>query len=169
MVKIESYGSPRRGSQGLPPKHPSSPYSDIATACALISLPMVALTGILLGLVFAYQVTPNSDSGAYLVDFSATRLITIASWTSSVAPFLPGFVMTLLSFPAARNLQKSSEEGRSALLPTPYQLNLYLQSLYGGVGSLWQWAKYLFWRKREKQVPVVIRLMTGLTIATLTG
>ena len=169
MVGVKSYGSPRRASHGSLPKHSSSPYSDIATACAAISLPMIALSGVLLGLVFAYQVTPNSDSGTYLVEFSATRLITIASWTSSVAPLLPGFIATLLSFPAARHLQRSSERDRNALLPTPYQLNLYLQLLYGGVGALWQWVKYMFWRKREKQVPVVVRLVMGLTVATLIG
>ena len=169
MAGVKSYGSPGRGAHGSFPKHSSSPYGDVATACAAISIPMIALSGILLGLVFAYQVTPNSDSGIYLVDFSATRLITIASWTSSVAPFLPGFVMTLLSFPAARHLQRSSEWGRTASLPTPYQLNLYLQLLYGGIGALWQWTKYIFWRQRETQVPVVIRLAMGLTVATLIG
>ena len=169
MVEAPSYRSQGRPSHGSLSEHTSSPYSDIALACAAISLPMIALSGVLLGLIFAYQVAPNSDPGAYLVDFSATRLITIASWSSSVAPFLPGFVMTLLSFPAARHLQKSSEWERSASLPTPYQLNLYLQLLSGGVGALWQWMKYLFWRKREKQVPIIVRLVLGLIFATLIG
>jgi hypothetical protein len=86
-------------------------YTDILLAYTIIVLPMLVLSGALLGLVFHYRVTQssdlsgdlqfqdvaNSDNNAYLVDFSATRLTTVASWTSSVAPMFPVFVMTLYS------------------------------------------------------------------------
>lgn len=161
----------------------SGAHSDIWIACAVISLPMMVLSGVLLGLVFYYRVSPNSstsaefrlsqptnhDRSAYLVDFSATRLITIASWTSSVAPLLSGFVMTLLSFPTARRISQSSERNRAPSLPTPYQLSLYLALLSGSFGSLWQWAKYRCWRQREGQASVVGTLVIGLAAATSMG
>lgn len=161
----------------------SGALSDIWLACAVISLPMIALSAILLGLVFLNQVNANGsilpdlqlsqvtndDQNAYLVNFSSTRLITIASWTSSVAPLLPGFLMTLLSFPTAWHISNSSQLRRVASLPTPYQLSLYLGLLSGHMGSLWQWVKYKCWRQREGQASVVGTLVVGLATATLLG
>ena len=165
------------------PKKNSRAYRDIAIACIIISLPLVVLSGVLLGLIYTNQVVQSSstsstfqlanatqyDASAYFVDFSATRLITIASWTSSVAPLLPGFVMSLLSFPAARRMLKTSQAGQTQRLPTPYQLALYLTLMTGGWTALWQWLKYRFWGTRERQAPVITRLVIGLISATLVG
>lgn len=177
------YGDKGSSTSGRPEKRISGAHREIWLACAVISLPMMILSALLLGLIFYNRVNTNSstspdfhlpqvaddDQDAYLVKFSSTRLITIASWTSSVAPLLPGFVMTLLSFPTARHISKSSQLDRAASLPTPYQLNLYLGLLTGGFGSLWQWAKYTCWRQREGQASVVRTLAVGLTTATLLG
>ena len=144
---------------------------------------MLVLSAGLLGIIYAYRVIQTEsdllfseasdgadiDPSAYLVNYSATRLITIASWTSSVAPLLPGFVMTLLSFPAARRFLRTSQTGQEQSLPTPYQLGLYLQILTGGVGSLWQWIKYRGWSKRERQASVVTLLVLHLSCATMVG
>ena len=173
---------PAPNSPAIPNKN-SRAYRDIALACLIISFPMVVLTAALLGLIYKHQIKQTSDSpaalqlsnavendaSAYLVDFSATRLITIASWTSSVAPLLPGFVMILLSFPAARGILGTSQASQYQSLPTPYQLGLYLQLLTGGAGALYQWLKYRFWGKREKQAPVITTLVAGLISATIIG
>ena len=165
------------------PKKNSRAYADIVFACLVISFPMLVLSAGLLGIIYAYRVVQTDsdllfsessdgvdvDPSAYLVNYSATRLITIASWTSSVAPLLPGFVMTLLSFPAARRFLRTSQAGQDQSLPTPYQLGLYLQLLNGGVGSLWQWIKYRGWSKRERQASVVTLLVLHLSSATMVG
>ena len=165
------------------PKKNTRAYRDIAFACFVISCPMVVLSAALLGLIYKYRLTQThnspaalqlpstteNDASAYLVDFSATRLVTIASWTSSVAPFLPGFVLALLSFPAARRVLRTSQASQDHGLPTPFHLALYLQLLEGNVGSLWQWLKYKFWNKREKQVKVITNLVAGLIITTMIG
>lgn len=97
------------------PKMYSRVYTDIAFACFVISVPLVVLSGGLLGIIYSHRVVQNesiplnlrpleneeSGSSAYLVNYSVTRLVALASWTSSVAPLLLGFVMTLVSFPAA--------------------------------------------------------------------
>ena len=170
-------------SDGRPPRRITGAYREILLACTIITLPMITLSGLLLGLILRNQVSRNSsiskdlnipqavdsDNAAYLVKFSATRLITIASWTSSVAPLLPTFIMTLLSYPAAHRIMSSSQINRTSSLPTPYQLNLMLGLLSGSFGSLWHWIKYALWRQREKQASVVSTLMFGLTVATLLG
>ena len=147
------------------PKKNFRAYTDIVFACLFISIPLLILSAGLLGIMYAFRVVQpkadlsypepsdgvDIDPSAYLVNYSATILITIASWTSSAAPLLPGFVMTLISFPAARRFLRSSLAGQEHDLPTPYQLGLYLQILTGGVGSLWPWFKYRFWSKRESR------------------
>ena len=191
-VNVVSY-SPRLGASsafadplmtnGSFPKKNSRAYTDMVIACLVISVPMMVLSGGLLGIIYVYRVIQtesdllvlpssngvDSDPSAYLVNYSATRLITIASWTSTVAPLFPGFVMTLLSFPAARRLLRTSQAGQDESLPTPYQLGLYLQVLGGGMGALWQWMKYGLWSKRERQAPVVTHLILGLSFATIIG
>ena len=165
------------------PKKNSRAYRDISFAFLVICFPMVVLSGLLLGLVYSKRVKeaeespstlqlPNAvqnDASAYLVDYSATRLITIASWTSTVAPFLPGFVMVLLSFPAARRMLKTSNAGRGQNLPTPYQIGLYLHLLTASRGALWQCMKYKGWKKREKSVSVITKLVIGLVLSTFLG
>ena len=168
---------------GAVPKKNSRAYRDISFAFLVICFPMVVLSGLLLGLVYSKRVKeaeespstlqlPNSvqnDACAYLVDYSATRLITIASWTSTVAPFLPGFVMVLLSFPAARRMLKNSNASHNQNLPTPYQIGLYLHLLTASRGALWQCMKYKSWKKREKSVSVITRLVIGLIVSTFLG
>ena len=165
------------------PKKNSRAYTDIVLACLVISIPMLVLSAGLLGIIYAFRVVQpgadlsypgpsdgvDIDPSAYLVNYSATRLITIASWTSSIAPLLPGFVMILISFPAARRFLRSSQAGQENDLPTPYQLGLYLQILTGGVGSLWLWIKNRFWSKRERQASVVTLLVLNLSSATMVG
>lgn len=177
------YEDQSSSTSGRPGKRVSGAHGDIWLACAVISLPMTIFSAVLLGLIFYNRVNTNNptwpdlrlpqvtndDQDAYLVNFSSTRLITIASLTSSVAPLLPGYVITLLSFPTARHISKSSELDRAASLPTPYQLNLYLGFLTGGFGALWHWFNYTCWRRREGQASVVRTLGVGLAVATLLG
>ncbi|KAJ5949991.1 hypothetical protein N7454_001575 [Penicillium verhagenii] len=74
---------------------------EILIAFAVMTLPMLIFSGLLLGLVFHYRVTQNdftssdltfdsdqNDSSVYFVRISATTLTTVASWSSTVAPIL---------------------------------------------------------------------------------
>ncbi|MCJ1427032.1 hypothetical protein MMC29_004935 [Sticta canariensis] len=160
------------------PKMYSRAYTDIAFACFVISVPLVVLSGGLLGIIYSHRSIPlnprpldNEESGssAYLVNYSVTRLVTLASWTSSVAPLLPGFVMTLVSFPTAQRLLEASQADQDQKLRTPYQFGLYLQMLTGGFGAAWQWIKYRTWSSHEKQPAVITHLVLGLSMANLIG
>jgi ABC-type spermidine/putrescine transport system permease subunit I len=106
---------------------------DILLSLAIIFVPNLILTAVLLGLVFHYQVPQTHselpgvpdplarESSAYLVDFSATKLLTVASWTSTLSSLLPSFAMALVSFPVARKIANASKNKRTDDLPTPYQ------------------------------------------------
>ena len=125
---------------------------DIVLSLLSVALPMFALTAIFLGLVYANQVeTPPDESGtAYYVNYSATRLITVSSWTSTATSLILPFAATLLAYPVARSFQQDSATSSTDRLPTPYQLNLIVSLLSGGPGPLWEYSQYLFWKQRPR-------------------
>ena len=155
--------------------------SDILLSLAVITIPAVLLTAVLLGLITHNQVRQTysalpgvpdpqtTESTALLVNFSATRLLTVASWISTVSSLLPSFVMTLLSYPVARSILNASQKRNRAKLPTPYQLNMLLSVLNGSVGSLWSWAKYQRWKRREPINSASKYSIIGLVFVTVLG
>lgn len=158
-------------------------YWTIWISCAFIAIPMVVLSCLLLGLVFNNQVLGSdpvsgslqlpmdhiSFSGAYLVNYSATKLITVASWTSSVAPLLPTFVMILLSYPAASKIREASVQNSTSSLPTAFQLALYLRNLNGSIESLWDWYRHNLGRKGARSGSAMAGPAVGLTLVTFLG
>ena len=167
--------------------HSTGRQSDIFLNVCFIVLPMLIFPGVLLGLVFAYrvqQVTPlhsnlalpgeSPESGVYYVNFPATRLIFISSWSSSIAPLLVGSILTLLSYSVAPKLLSHPGETGRPVLPTPYQLALLLGMLKdSSVKTLWSWAKYRLgfgWSgKRQPQGSVLINVLVVFIIATIMG
>jgi hypothetical protein len=163
----------------------SNRLSDIGFSCLILTMPMILFSAVLLGLVFSYRVTHHGvayenlrlnetaeDAGFYFVAINSTFLIFIASWSSSLAPALAGFALTLTSYPVARQLRRSVGEHRTQQLPTPYQLALTLQFLAGGgLGALWSWTKYSFgWKNRRQfHAPVLSRLVSVTSCATFLG
>jgi len=155
--------------------------SDILTSLAVIVIPAVLLTAVLLGLITHNQVQQTysalpgvpdpqaTDSTALFVDFNATRLLTVASWISTVSSLLPSFAMTLLSYPVARSILNASRKRSTAKLPTPYQLSMQLGVLNGSVGSLWSWVKYRRWKRRELVNSIAKYSIIGLVIVTVLG
>lgn len=87
---------------------------------------------VLLELVRRHIIPPNPASASiqyqdysrvFYVSINATKLVFISSWSSSVAPTLLGFVMSLWSFPIARRMGKlsvSERPGVGGALPTPF-------------------------------------------------
>lgn len=160
---------------------------DILVNATLLIVPMLLSCAVLLGLVLYYQVQPQQmppgslpilnatvDNAYYYVDFSATRLIFVASWSSTLATLLSAAILTLWSFPVAAGILSASNKEAKAkrALPTPYQLAIVLGMLCGGgLGSLWRWAKYVWsWRhQREKQSRALLSVGAMLILATLLG
>jgi len=154
---------------------------DILFSVAVIVVPMVILTALLLGLIIQNQVPQTysalpgvpdplaREPSAFLVDFSATRLLTVASWTSTVSSLLPSFVMVLVSYPVARTILNASKEKNTDDLPTPYQLSMLLGVLSGSIGSLWNWFKYRGWKKRERVNGVAKGSITWLVFVSVLG
>jgi len=130
--------------------------------CALLVLPMVIFSAILLGLVNYYQwhrhhaplsgldLNPDFRNSTFYVDLSATRLLLVASLSSSTAFILMGSFMTLLSFPPAADMIRNSREPFLNMLPKPYQLALLIDLLDGKYLALWAWLTGL-WKRTEKR------------------
>ena len=129
----------------------------IIIAFAVMVLPMLFLSALLLGLIFFHRVPPNvyyvpddlgleqDYSNAYLVNFSATTLVTVASWSSTVSPVLIGFAITLASYPTAKDLLTASNLRDTAHLPTPFQFSLIVNAMSSSPFTLlWNWSAYTF-------------------------
>lgn len=93
---------------------------------------MVCFSAVLLALVFhnrieaapSVSVSASSSSrellgGYYLVNFSATGLIFVSSWSSSVAPILVGLATALWLFPSTASLLKHSLEEKTSTNTVP--------------------------------------------------
>jgi hypothetical protein len=153
---------------------------EILIAFAVMTLPMLIFSGLLLGLVFHYRITQNdftsgdlafdsnqNDPNVYFVRISATTLTTVASWSSTIAPLLVGFGVALVSYPVAKGLLTASENHDMAQLPTPFQLSLIVRMISSGsFSALWSWLMYSFgWRgRRERQGRAIKSLTTILTL-----
>ena len=149
-------------------------------AAFFATVPFIAIVGVLLYLINANRVgreklslpdlhlpTDTSDSDAFLVNFSATQLTTLASWASNVATLVPGLLMTLYSCRVASYLLRQSELGQVEQLLTPYQLSLLLETLDAKLMSLWTGCSYFFWKGRLR-ASKVLRLPVALLFAALT-
>ena len=151
----------------------------IIIAFAVMVLPIFFLSALLLGLIFVYRIPPNmyahddlgleqDHSNAYLVDLSATILVTVASWSSTVASVLIGYAITLASYPAAKDLLTASKTMNTAKLRTPFQLYLIVNTMSSSpFTSLWNWSAYTFgWKGKRQGQPKALK---ALTIALFMG
>jgi hypothetical protein len=76
-------------------------YVEIFLELLMLTIPLLVLAGVLLSLIFSNRVVQSAaagglhtpcvaidEAGVYYVDYDATRLITVASWASNLAPRL---------------------------------------------------------------------------------
>lgn len=145
---------------------------------AFVVVPLLAFTAILLGLVYwnlwgrqhdanvSLSLSSGYDSDVLYVNYSATSLILVASWSSSVSIPLIGSLLTLISFVVAAELSWTSDKSLQSLLPTATQLGLLTELLDGRKLALWTWFAG-FWRHRDQKVPSrwVIDLAVGIQLA----
>ena len=172
-------------SHGRSGKKMSGRLSDIALSFSVVTIPMLMFTGVLLGLVYHYRITHNEvsfetlrapgsidEAGIYYVNLSATVLIFISSWSSSLAAILAGLMMTLASYPIAWRHLRDVRAYRPQRLLTPFQLALTLKFLDGGGwGALWSWIKYVAgWRKqRQLQARTLTASASVMILAVFLG
>lgn len=137
-----------------------------------VILPMVLFSTILLGLVYGYRVDPeaaNKDidiwensshrlhNGYIYVHYSSAQLLFITSWSSSMAPVLLCFLMKLWQIEASRDIIEASKGSNHERLITPYQLSLIINMSTGTLSELITYIKYLLWKKKAKQPPVLTK------------
>ncbi|EXJ89265.1 hypothetical protein A1O3_02331 [Capronia epimyces CBS 606.96] len=150
----EKYYSLSSGSQNLQCPPPIL-WKTILVPTAAVVLPMAALVAGLLALIFGYRVKSDSslfvqvsnaealrDHAVVLVNYSATRIVFVASWASTLAPLLSGFIMSLSSFRLALAMYRSSSGSDQRDLPTPYQYSLLVGLCLASTGRLMRYFSY---------------------------
>lgn len=147
-----------------------------------VIFPMTTFSAILLGLVYGYCVDSEAanrdidlwenssrrlhDSYIY-VQYSATQLMFITSWSSSMAPVLISFLMKLWHVEVSRDIMEASKGSEQEKLTTPFQLSQIINMSTGALSELIFYVKYMFWKRKAKQPPVLTSTARILVTAGL--
>ena len=146
---------------------------------AIIGLPILAFTTALLALVFIYKVSNDTthpfgapakaapDRQSILVNFSATRLTFVASWSSTLAPMLLGSLMMLWHIPTACKLASASTQDNVENLPTPHQFSMLIGLASGSLDNLRKYFVYQLTKVRANQPRILTRSVIVLLISSL--
>ncbi|KAH6633296.1 hypothetical protein C7974DRAFT_169050 [Boeremia exigua] len=127
---------------------------NILVACSLIVLPMIIFTSVALAFVFSNTVSNQgcsfddlcptaglintTSSNYYYVDFSATSLVFISSWSSTISFALVGVLMSMYAYSiAAEMLHRPDFSPQHGNAMSPYQLSLVIRVLNAEIFSLW--------------------------------
>jgi hypothetical protein len=170
----------RAPSSGLK-RHISGRQREITCHVLILCVPMLVFSTVLLYFVLFHSVThdvtgladngelmlasDHNEPGVYFVNVSATRLIFIASWSSSLAPLLVTSMATLWSYRIPREMAQQSRASTHGRLPTPFQLGLTLSMLTGSVlTSLYKWGSYSWTTKKSKQPQGHMLRTTGIVL-----
>ncbi|KAH9872528.1 hypothetical protein IAQ61_005365 [Plenodomus lingam] len=137
----------------------------------LVVLPMTVFTIVILALVFSTTVRNLSchheaicpapplinitSSSYYYVDYPATRLVFISSWSSTISFALVSAIMVMFAYRGAAQLMAASSSANpDNNLPSPYQMSLLMRILNVDYLSLWTYARDGMRHKtRRKQTP----------------
>jgi hypothetical protein len=148
----------------------------------LITAPMVCLSCALIAIVYNHSLLYNgpaspalalpinqNESDVYYLSTSQKLLLTVATWSSTLAPYLVGTAITLASFPLARQMLRDQHQNRPEDLPTPYQLSLTLEILGGkGLPAATRWCRYItgWGPERARQTNALSRAIGVFVMAT---
>jgi len=170
-----------RSQTSEPLKPPQFPRSFVLAAFLAI-VPLLALFAALVSLLGLYKVKASwhsrvdfsfnestSDPAAFYVDYDATRYTTVASWTSSIALLLPGFLTSLIWYRQTQQFESDASLSLYDHFLTPYQLSLLLNLKSGTLGSLWEYVSYILSRRREKQAKFLLNTGFVVFLSTLLG
>lgn len=169
----------------------------IFLASSLIVIPMVAFTITILWVVFANklhqagcpypELCPGPDvvnitsPSHYYIDFSATQLAFISSWSSTVSFMLISAFMTIFGYSIAKTfLSSSTSPVEPNALPAPYQLSVMIRLLNADLLYLWelglQTIKSVFWNKekshtskQEYRTPITLRAGISIFVVCVIG
>ena len=158
-------------------------YGDVTLAAIASLLPVIGITFTLLFIVYHYRLAPsqipvedlrrtntsNYEPGFFYIEFSATRLTTVASWASSVALVLPGAFMSLHWHRITSFMQENALKGNSMAMPTPYEYSLLLALRTGGLPSLWEWIKNYYLRRKQRRLSLLSDAGKTLTMILVLG
>lgn len=145
---------------------------DIVLAFAVSVLPLLAFSGLLLGLLFWYRVIPHGHNdprlpdenpqkkGIVFISLSATVFTTVGSWSSTVAPLSLPFILTIASYPASRLMMRASDGKEGRKLPTPYQIALILRVMSNSsLSSVWQCMNYISAKRSRAPMSSALNIM----------
>lgn len=167
-VTVQELNDPDHSAfDNLPSNRSSFNAKELLLPCAIILLPISAVVVLLLWFVFHYEVHPptfadpdlrvafnETSPSHYYVDFSVSKISTIAGKFATCAGIATSSALVLLSIPISRRIYAHSLRGRHQNLPTPYQFTLLLAIFNGGMGAVVNYFRYRFaWGSQRARAP----------------
>jgi hypothetical protein len=142
----------------------------IFSGCCMVSVPMIGFSILILAFVFADQMEKATcpypelcpllnatQSSYYYVNMPATRLVFVASWSSSISLVLVNMLMMMLSYWVSKQITTTTRHSR---LPTPYQAMILMKTLNGELWALvdffiYKCKNFSFRGKRDSSLKIV--------------
>ena len=153
---------------------------DILFSCLVVLIPILGFSIAIIYIVFHYWVdttncpfpelcsplnTINERGAVYYLNFPATRLVFIASWSSSLSFALAGVLMGLFSWPLAYRLLKTNPSRSERAAFTPRQAGLLVNVLNGSqMPVLRSLFPRLRWFRRSSPSAAASPVMSSLTV-----
>ncbi|KAK5238573.1 hypothetical protein LTR47_000316 [Exophiala xenobiotica] len=146
---------------------------------SIVGLPILGFTAALLALVFVYRVSNDTshlfgtlqslptDHSSILVNFPATRLVFIASWSSTLAPMLLGSLMALWHIPTACKLATITNQDDVRQFPTPHQLSMLVGLSTGSFDELRKYIMYRLNSVKANQPRILTRSALVMVISSV--
>ncbi|KIV82325.1 hypothetical protein PV11_04444 [Exophiala sideris] len=167
--------------ESLLPLKPARHFPNVGLCwtSAIVGLPILGFTAALLALVFVYRVSnskshpfetespPTIVGSSILVNFPATRLVFIASWSSTLAPMLLGSLMALWHVPTACRLASLTCHDEVDQLPTPHQLSMLIGLSTGSFDELRKYCMYRLSNVKAGQPQLLTRSAMIMIVSSL--
>jgi hypothetical protein len=142
-------------------------------------VPILAFTIAFVAIVFAKRaiidyngpfddhVGTGNKTSDILVEISATRLVFIAGFSSTLAPMLLGSLMTLWHYPTAMKMVALSNLQDPSKLPTPQQLSILIGLCAGSLDDLRKYVYYHFRRFRAAEATILTKSALVLLVSAM--
>ena len=167
--------------ESLIPTRPEPRFSNLTLwwTSFLVGAPILGFTAAFLGFVCRYRLTKSAhhpfniqpstidDNRFIFVDFSATRLTFIASWSSTLAPMLLGSLMALWHQPTVYKLAALTKAGDVQKLPTPHQLSMLVGLSTGSIDELRKYFLYRINSVKASQPALLSRSVWILVLSSI--
>lgn len=111
----------------------------------------------------------RGGNAAFYIDFNPSSLTAVASLSSKIIPYLSSTIMALVSFFAARQIIKMSQDQKDGDLLSPHQLSILIELLGGKSFAPIKDCVHFHVKKKQRWISPITHAFAALVIVTTLG